>query len=203
MEVDNVAEEVQVPGGEDITGLLLDWGSGNREALDKLTPLVYNELRALAARQLRGERPDHTLQSTALVHEAYLKLVDQQRVQWHDRDHFFAVAAQVIRHILVSHARARNASKRGGGKTMVAFDESLGVTTRPEMDLIALEDALAGLSQIDPQQGRIVELRFFGGLSIEGTARVLGISPATVKRDWNLARAWLHRELSRGTAHGI
>lgn len=189
-------------GDKDITGLLLEWGTGNREALDKLTPLVYDELRHLAARQLRGERPDHTLQSTALVHEAYLKLIDQQRVQWHDRDHFFAVAAQVIRHILVSHARARNASKRGGGKTMLAFDESLGVPGGREMDLVALEDALQGLSKIDPQQGRIVELRFFGGLSIEGTARVLGISPATVKRDWNVARAWLHRQLSR-TTHGV
>jgi len=191
-----------VAGEEDITGLLLDWGSGNRQALDKLTPLVYHELRHLAARQLRGERPDHTLQSTALVHEAYLKLIDQHRVQWQDRDHFFAVAAQVIRHILVSHARARNASKRGGGKTMLAFDESLGVADRRELDLIALEDALQALSQVDPQQGRIVELRFFGGLSIEGTASVLGISPATVKRDWNVARAWLYRQLSRGTEHG-
>jgi RNA polymerase sigma factor (TIGR02999 family) len=192
-----------VASGEDITGLLLDWGNGNKQALDKLTPLVYNELRHLAARQLRGERPDHTLQSTALVHEAYLKLIDQQRVQWHDRDHFFAVASQVIRHILVSHARARNASKRGGGQTMLAFDEALGVPGRREMDLIALEDALEELSRIDPQQGRIVELRFFGGLSIESTARVLGISPATVKRDWNVARAWLHRQLSRGTTHGV
>jgi RNA polymerase sigma factor (TIGR02999 family) len=189
-------------GAHDITGLLLAWGNGNREALDKLTPLVYEELRQLAARQFRGERPGHTLQSTALVHEAYLKLIDQQRVQWQDRDHFFAVAAQVIRHILVSHARARNASKRGGGKTMLAFDESLGVAGGRETDLVALEDALEDLSRIDPQQGRIVELRFFGGLSIEGTAKILGISAATVKRDWNVAKAWLHRELSRKTQHG-
>jgi len=189
-------------GAHDITGLLLEWGNGNREALDKLTPLVYDELRLLAARQFRGERPGHTLQSTALVHEAYLKLIDQQRVQWQDRDHFFAVAAQVIRHILVSHARARNASKRGGGKTMLAFDESLGVAGGRETDLIALEDALEELSRIDPQQGRIVELRFYGGLSIEGTAKVLGISAATVKRDWNVAKAWLHRELNRKTDHG-
>jgi len=170
-------------GAHDITGLLLERGNGNREALDKLTPLVYGELRQLAARQFRGERTGHTLQSTALVHEAYLKLIDQQRVQWQDRDHFFAVAAQVIRHILVSHARTRNASKRGGGKPMLAFDESLGMAGSRETDLVALEDALEELSRIDPQQGRIVELRFFGGLSIEGTAKVLGISAATVKRD--------------------
>jgi RNA polymerase sigma factor (TIGR02999 family) len=191
-----------VAAGRDITGLLLKWGSGNREALDELTPLVYDELRKLAARQLRLERPGHTLQSTALVHEAYLKLIDQERVQWHDREHFFAVASQVIRHILVSHARAHNASKRGGGKTMLAFDEAVALTGRREMDLVALDDALESLSKIDPQQGRIVELRFFGGLSIEGTAQVLGISPATVKRDWNVARAWLHRELSGKADHG-
>jgi len=191
-----------VAAGKDITGLLLKWGSGNREALDELTPLVYDELRQLAARHLRLEHPGHTLQSTALVHEAYLKLIDQQRVQWQHREHFFAVASQVIRHILVSHARAQNASKRGGGKTVLAFDESFAVAGRREMDLEALDDALEALSKIDPQQGRIVELRFFGGLSIEGTAKVLGISPATVKRDWNVARAWLHRELSGKAGRG-
>jgi RNA polymerase sigma factor (TIGR02999 family) len=191
-----------VAGDEDITALLLEWSSGSQEALNKLTPLVYNELRQLAARQLRLERPNHTLESTALVHEAYLKLVDQGRVQWHDREHFFAVASQMIRHILVSYARARGAAKRGGGHTMLAFDESVALPNRSDVDLVALDDALESLSKIDPQQGRIVELRFFGGLSIEGTAKVLNISPATVKRDWNVARAWLHRQLSARPSRG-
>jgi RNA polymerase sigma factor (TIGR02999 family) len=182
----------------------MDWGSGNREALDKLTPLVYDELRHLAARQLRGERPDHTLQSTALVHEAYLKLIDQQRVQWHDRDHFFAVASQVIRHILVSHARARNASKRGGGKTMLAFDEALRVAGRREMNLIALEDALQTAFANRPATRthcRIAVLRralhrrhseSFGNLASHREARLesgksLAASPAQPEYDtWSL-----------------
>jgi RNA polymerase sigma factor (TIGR02999 family) len=194
---------VERPGTMDVTALLLDWSHGDEKALNLLTPLVYDELKKLASRQLRRERPGHTLQSTALVHEAYLKLIDQNRVQWHDREHFFAVASQIIRRILVSHARGRNSSKRGGGKTMLAFDESIALPGRPDTDLVALDDALETLAQLDPQQGRIIELRFFGGLSIEGTAKVLGISTSTVTRDWNLARAWLHRELSgRGAAHG-
>jgi len=165
-------------------------------------PLVYDELRRLAARQIRRERPGHTLQSTALVNEAYLQLVDQHRVRFRDREHFFAVAAQIIRRILVSYARNRNASKRGGAKTMVAFEESVSLPHRKDMDLVAVDDALESLLQLDPQQGRIVELRFFGGLTIAGTARFLGISTATVSRDWNMARAWLYRELSRGDVHG-
>ena len=182
---------------KDVTTLLLDWSRGDQEALNQLAPLVYDGLHRIAARQLRRERGSHTLQSTGLVHEVYLKLIDQQRVHWHDRDHFFAVASQMIRRILVSYARARKAGKRGGGETHFEFDEGIALPGGRGADLVALDDALEALSQMDPQQGRIVELRFFGGLSIEGTANVLGISPATVKRDWNVARAWLYRQLSR------
>jgi RNA polymerase sigma factor (TIGR02999 family) len=189
-----------VAGQHDITALLIEWGHGKREALDELTPLVYRELRQLAKRQLRRERPGHTLQSTGLVHEAYLKLVDQKRAEWRDREHFFAVAAQVMRHILVSHARARGALKRGAGQTLLAFDEAVGLPGWRDVDLIALDDALNALLQLDPQKGRIVELRFFSGLSIESTAKIVGISAATVKREWNLARAWLHRELGNRKA---
>jgi RNA polymerase sigma factor (TIGR02999 family) len=185
------------PESKDVTTLLLEWSDGKRQALNELMPLVYDQLRHLAARQLRRERPNHTLQSTALVHEVYLKLIDQTRVQWKDREHFFAVASQAIRRILVTHARSRNASKRGGSTTL-AFDESIALPDRKDLDVVALDDALESLSRLDPQQGRIVELRFFGGLSIEGTAHVMGISTSTVSRDWNLARAWLFRELSRG-----
>jgi len=183
--------------GKDVTTLLLDWGKGDAAALDQLAPLVYDELRRIAGHYLRRERPDHTLQSTALVHEVYLKLIDQQRVQWQDRDHFFAVASQMIRRILVSHARAYKAAKRGAGVTKLLFDESIGLPSCESAELVALDDALKSLSQMDPQQGRIVELRFFGGLSIDATAKILQISPATVKRDWNVAKAWLYRELAR------
>ena len=188
---------------KDVTMLLLAWSHGDPDALNELTPLIYSQLRHLASRILRGERADHTLQSTALVHEVYLKLIDQRRVQWHDRDHFFAVASQMIRRILVSYARAHNTSKRGGGKARLQFDEAIAVAGNRDADLVALDDALEALALIDPQQGRIVELRFFGGLSIESTASVLGISPATVKRDWTVARGWLFRELSRSGASGI
>jgi RNA polymerase sigma factor (TIGR02999 family) len=190
-------EIVDAAAGKDVTTLLLEWGEGNQEALNQLAPLVYDELRRLAARQLRMERGDHTLQSTGLVHEVYLKMIDQQRVHWNDRDHFFAVASQMIRRILVSYARAQKSAKRGGGKTHLMFDEAIALPGRQDTDVLALDDALEALTQLDQQQGRIVELRFFGGLSIEATARVLGISPATVKRDWNVARSWLYRQLSR------
>jgi RNA polymerase sigma factor (TIGR02999 family) len=184
----------------DVTGLLVEWRNGNGEALNRLMPLVYDELHALAARQLRRERPTHTLQSTALVHEAYLRLIDQRRVQWNDREHFFAVASQMIRRILVSHARGRHAVKRGGVHTTLVLDESIATPEQREIDIEALDDALERLAQLDPQQARIVELRFFGGLSIESTAGFLRISPATVKRHWNVAKAWLYREISgRGT----
>lgn len=191
---------MDAPQPRDITALLIDWGAGNQEALNDLAPLVYEELRRLAARELRRERPGHTLQCTALVHEAYLKLIDQ-RVNWQNREHFFAIAAQLIRRILVSYARRRNSSKRGGGNFKLEFDELMAPVAERHTDLEALDDALTALSGIDPQQGQIVELRFFGGLSIEQTARVLGISTSTVTRDWNIARAWLRRELSRNAAY--
>lgn len=186
---------------KDVTTLLLDWSRGNQDALNQLLPLVYNELHSLAARQLRRERSGHTLQCTGLVHEVYLKLIDQQRVQWHDRNHFFAVASQTIRRILVSYARAHKASKRGGGETHLLFDENIALPGRRDANLLELDDALDALSKNDPQQGRIVELRFFGGLSIEETASVLNISPATVKRDWTVAKAWLYRELTRSAGN--
>ena len=194
-----------MPGAKDhdVTGLLIEWRNGDQEALDRLMPLVYGELHELAARQLRRERPTHTLQSTALVHEAYLRLVDQRRVQWQHRDHFFAVASQMIRRILVNHARSRSAAKRGGTQTTLVLDEAIAAASgHREIDLEALDEALEHLTRLDAQQGRIVELRFFGGLSIEATADFLSISPATVKRHWSVAKAWLFRELSRGSGHG-
>ena len=187
---------------KDVTTLLRNWSSGtDPAALDQLMPLVYDELRRIAARQFHRETPGNTLQSTALVHEAYLKLVDQRRVQWQDRNHFFAIAAQMIRRILVSRARERKAEKRGGGQPKLLFDEALGIPDRGDVDLVALDDALNGLAKTDEQQARIVELRFFTGLSIEETAQALGISESTVKRDWVIAKGWLFREISRGGRH--
>lgn len=183
-----------------MTTLLAEWRHGNRDALDRLTPLVYEHLRSLAARALRREAPGHTLQTTALAHEAYLKLIDQSRVDWHDREHFFAVAATMIRRILVTYARRRHAVKRGGMHQLVSLDEAVALVPGTPIEILALDAALENLSRMDPQQGRIVELRFFGGLSIEETSRVLAISPATVTREWNLARAWLHRELTGNDA---
>ena len=181
----------------DVTQLLANWSKGDRSALEQLTPLVYDELRRLAARYLRRERPGQTLQSTELVHEAYLRLIDQRSVQWQNRAHFFGIAAQMIRRILVDHARSRQARKRGGTAYRVTLDEAIAAAPEQrDLDLVALDEALNQLSLIDPQQGRIVEMRFFGGLSIEETAEALRISPATVKRDWTMARAWLFRELS-------
>jgi RNA polymerase sigma factor (TIGR02999 family) len=190
------------PGPKDVTTLLLEWGGGSRDAFNELMPLVYGELRRMARRQLRNEAPGHTLQTTALVHEAYLKLVDQRRVRFQDREHFFAITSQLIRRILVSNARRWQASKRGGFRTTIAFDDSVALPGAKDLDLVALDDALEDLSKLDPQQGQIVELRFFGGLSIESTARILGISTATVNREWKLARTWLHHELTRSAAHG-
>jgi RNA polymerase sigma factor (TIGR02999 family) len=187
---------------KDVTTLLLEWSHGDASALNQLAPLVYKELHRLAAGQLRRERADHTLQSTALVHEAYLKLIDQRRVQLHDRNQFFAFASQTIRRILVNHARAHNAVKRGGGKTLLELDESVVAGGRRDVDLVALDEALEALATLDPRQSRIVELRFFGGLSIEDTAKILGVSTATVKRDWDLARAWLYRWFDRSSHAG-
>lgn len=180
-----------------VTRLLEDWSNGNRDALQQLTPLVYDELRRLAGSYLRRERPDHTLQSTALVHEAFLRLVDQRDVRWQNRAHFFGIAARLIRQILVDHARSHGAAKRDAGRPKLSLDEAIGSSDRREVDLVRLDDALAGLAKIDEQQARVVELRFFVGLSIDETAEVLSVSPMTVKREWSTARAWLFRELSR------
>jgi RNA polymerase sigma factor (TIGR02999 family) len=184
---------------DDITTLLVRWGRGDQQALDALTPLVYQELRRLANGYLRRERPDHTLEGTALVHEAYLRLIDQNQVEWRSRNHFYALAAELIRRILVDHARARVAAKRGGAGIKLSLDENLAPAQEKEQDLVSLDDALNALAEADSQQSRIVELRYFGGLTIEETADVLGISPATVKRDWVMAKAFLKREMLRNT----
>jgi RNA polymerase sigma factor (TIGR02999 family) len=180
----------------DVTRLLSDWSNGDRRALDELLPLVYEELRHLANAYLRRERDGHTLQSTALVHEAFLRLVNQHNVQWQGRAHFFGIAAQMIRRILVDHARAQRAAKRGAGAVRLELDEALAVAQQRDLDLIALDDALERLATMDRRQSRIVELRFFAGLSVEDTADVMGISTATVKREWSSARAWLFREVA-------
>jgi RNA polymerase sigma factor (TIGR02999 family) len=184
-----------------VTRLLVDWGNGDRQALEKLTPLVYQELKRLAARYLRRERREHTLQSTALVHEAWLRLIDQKQVHWQNRAQFFGIAAEMIRRILIDHARGRQAAKRGDGAIKLTLDDALGTPNRRDLDLVALDDALQDLGKLDPQQGRLVELRFFAGLSIEESAEVLGVSSATVKREWTAAKAWLYREIS-ARAHG-
>ena len=181
----------------DITALLGQWQGGSQSALDQLTPLVYRELRRLAQSYLRRERPGHTLQGTALVHEAYLRLVDQRQVQWRDRSHFFALSAELIRRILVDHARSKMAEKRGGDQVKFSLEEGMDAPVPGDLDLIALDDALQVLARTDFQQSRIVELRYFAGLSIEETADVLHISPATVKRDWVVAKAFLKREMLR------
>jgi len=180
----------------DITQLLVDWGKGNKLALDGLMPLVYDELHRIASRYLRRERQGHTLQTTALINEAYMRIVDQNRVNWQSRAHFFGVAAQMMRRILVDHARSHLYAKRGGGAQKLTLDEAIATPQERDLDLVALDDALTTLAQVDSQQSRIIELRFFGGLTIEETAEVLGISPATVKRDWNMAKAWLYGEIS-------
>ena len=180
-----------------VTELLVRWRAGDREALHVLMPLVYDEMRHLAHSYLRHERPGHTLQSTALVHEAFVRLTGNALPQWEDRTHFFGIAAHVMRQILVEYARSRNAGKRGGSVVKLAIDSVQEPSPAPDLDIVALDDALRDLARIDPQQSRVVELRFFSGLSIEDTAEVMGISESTVKRDWNTARAWLYRELDR------
>jgi len=182
-----------------LTALLGDWSRGDRSALSQLLPLVYDELRRVARRQLRSERDGHTLQATALVHEAYMRLVDQRHVDWHDRAHFFGVAAQVMRRILVDHARRHKAAKRGDGIRCVALEEAQDVEAPNELPILALDHALGRLEQMDAGLARIVELRAFGGLTIEDAAHVLGVSPSTAKRDWRLAKAWLQRELVSGS----
>lgn len=191
---------MQLGPSNQVTELLVRWRRGDRTALDLLLPLVYSELRRIANRYLQDERPDHTLQSTALVHEAYLRLAQQDLPQWQNRAHFFAVAAQLMRQILVDYARSHRASKRGGHVYKLALDEAEEEPRALDVDIVALDDALKSLAEMDSQQSRVVELKFFGGLSIDDTAEVLGISASTVKRDWITARAWLHRELDRSAA---
>ena len=188
------------PAGKNITELLIGYGRGDKEALDQLMPIVYDELRRQAARYLRREQAGHTLQTTALIHEAYVRLVDQRNVQWQNRAHFFGIAAQLMRRILVDHARSKKRAKRGGSDIRVSLDDATAGVTGQDLDLVALNEALERLAEIDEQQSRVVELRFFSGLTVEETAEVMGISKATVKRDWSMARAWLHRELSSETA---
>jgi len=188
-------EAAQVRG--QVTELLRAWGQGDEQALERLTPLVYQELRRIAGRYMARERQGHTLQATALVNEAYLRLVDAKGVDWRDRAHFLAVSSQTMRRILVDFARARHSRKRGSGAQPLSLEESLVVRGRPGADLVALDDALNALAALYPRKGHLVELRFFGGLSVKETAEVLKVSPETVMRDWRLAKAWLLRELSR------
>lgn len=180
----------------DVTQLLAELGHGGRDTLDRLLPIVYSELQRIAHRQLYGERPDHTMATTDLVHEAYLKLVGLERIEWKNRAQFFAVAAQAMRRVLVDYAISRGAQKRGGTRRRIALDDAMLVAEQPADELLALHNALTELESIDPRVGRIVECRYFAGMSIEETAEALDISPATVKRDWTIGRAWLHRELS-------
>jgi RNA polymerase sigma factor (TIGR02999 family) len=181
----------------DVTGLLVDWSNGDQAALEELMPLVYGELRRLAGAHLRRERCAQTLQSTALVHEAFLRLVNQNNVHWRSRAHFYGIAARMIRRILVDHARAQHAVKRGAGAVKLELDNAMAASEQRELDLLALDDALLRLAGMDERQGRIVELRFFAGLSVEETAEVMQLSTATVKREWSSARAWLYREMSK------
>jgi RNA polymerase sigma factor (TIGR02999 family) len=190
-----------MPSSPDITGLLDDWGRGDRQALDRLLPLVYAELRRIAARQLRRERAGHTLQPTALVHEAYLKLVDQRRVDWLNRAHFYGVAGRVMRRLLVDHARRHNASKRGNGVEWVAIDEGLNVPAPNQIPVLLLDDVIGRLEKLDRRLAQLVEARAFGGCTLEEAAEVLHVSPSTAKREWRTAKAWLLRELRLERVH--
>ncbi|MGA7632717.1 MAG: sigma-70 family RNA polymerase sigma factor [Terriglobales bacterium] len=196
-----VNKAAQAPAHAEVSGLLRAWSDGDRAALDRLTPIVYDELRRLARRYMRGERPGHSLQTTALVNEAYMRLVDYKRMQWQNRAHFFAVSSQLMRRILVDHARRRNL-KRGGDVPHISFEDTAEVSNDRAADLVAVDDALDALARVDPRKVQVVEMRFFGGLSVEETAEVLKISPVTVMRDWSTAKAWLYRELTGGTSDG-
>ena len=193
--LNNVSSDVVSSHPGDVTQLLLAWSKGDRDALEDLIPVVYGELRRMASRYFRHERPGHTLQATGLVHEAYLKLIDQDHARWQNRAQFFGVAAQLMRRILVDHARTRVAAKRGGGVSPVTLVDAAGASPPRGVDVIALDEALTRLTSRYPEQGRLVELRYFGGLTIEETGEAMGISPATVKRQWTVARAWLLRDL--------
>ena len=186
----------EMPPQTGITQLIAGARNGERAALDELLPLVYEELRCLADHYLRQERPDHTLQPTALVHEAYLRLVGQTSISWQNRAHFFSVAAQVMRHVLIDHARRHNADKRGGGGLRLSLDEAISFFEERDVNLIALDEALDRLAELDAQQARVVELRFYGGLTVEEVAEVLKVSTDAVRYDWRMAKAWLHREVS-------
>jgi RNA polymerase sigma factor (TIGR02999 family) len=181
---------------EEVTQLLIDWSNGDKAALDQLMPLVYDELRRLAKRHMARERRDHTLQTSALINEAYLRLVDHKDLQWQNRAHFFAVAAQVMRHILIDHARSYQYAKRGAGAQKIPLDEAAIFTQRRAAEFVALDEALEALARLDPRRSQVVELRFFGGLSIEETAEVMKISAPTVQREWRAAKAWLSRFIS-------
>lgn len=183
----------------EVTLLLQGWRNGDRKALDALLPLVYKELHRLAHFQLRKERPDHTLQSAALVHEAYLRLLGLKVPQWESRTHFFAIAAQLMRQILVDYARRHGAAKRGGGGCKLTLQEATALSRQKDVDVVSLDDALDALAKIDPRQSKVVELRFFAGLSLEEISQALDIAPATVQRDWTAARAWLYREIARNS----
>ncbi len=193
--------EAKAPLGGEVSGLLLAWSNGDRSALEKLTPLLYEELRRLARHYMSLERSGHSLQATALVNEAYLRLTDYKRMRWENRAHFFAVSAQLMRRILVDHARRHNL-KRGAGVQHVPLEDTALIGGDRDQDLVALDDAMQALARIDARKTRVVELRFFGGLSVEETAEVLKVSPVTVMRDWNTARAWLYREMTGGSSHG-
>ncbi len=191
-----------MPSAHEITELLQAWSGGDPQALDRLTPLVYNELHRSAQRYMARERPDHTLQATALIDEVYLRLVDGGRVTWQDRNHFFAVCARLMRRILTDFARSRHYQKRGAGARQITFDESLHITPEPAEELVVLDDALRGLAEVDKRKAEVVELRFFGGLSVKEAAAVLRVSDETVKRDWRLAKLWLLREMSAEQGDG-
>ena len=190
------------PASREVTMLLQAWGGGDKTALDRLTPLVYRELRRIAGRMMAAERPNHTLQATALVNEAYVRLVDARQASWQDRAHFFALCARAMREILIDHARARRSEKRGGAEVAVQLDEALAAAPSPEANLLELDDALKRLAEIDPRKSQVVELRFFGGLSLEETAEALKVSTKTVQRDWDMARGWLYRELGGSQKNG-
>jgi RNA polymerase sigma factor (TIGR02999 family) len=195
-------QAMPAPSAQHVTRLLQAWSQGNDAALEELLPLVHQELRRLARRYMFGERPGHTLQTTALVNEAYMRLVNSRQVNWQNRAHFFAISAQLMRRILVDYARARGYRKRGGGVPKITLDEALMGPQEKGHDLVALDDALKALAGVDPRKGKVVELRFFGGLSVEEAAEVLKVSPDTVLRDWRLAKAWLAREMGKTGASG-
>ena len=199
MSLTRIRTNMEALSQRQVTQLLLDWSDGDHEALNRLMPLVYQELKRMARFYMRRERADHTLQTSALVNEAYIRLVDYKKMRWQDRAHFFAVAAQAMRRILVEHARGHTRAKRGGDAHKVSLDEAATLADGKAANMVALDDALKSLAEFDPRKSQIVELRYFGGLNIEETAEVIGVSPATVKREWTTAKIWLHREVTNAS----